>query len=335
MKQPALNEQLVRRYLLGDLPRRERERLEVGLLTDDRYYKTLTALEDQVEDDLIDEYLDDELTGTERENFEHVFLNTPERAHKLKVVKDLKDRAAVTSPGEAPDPKIVKPDPSYGHWMPAIAIFQNPLFGLSSTAALMLALLCCAWLWMRSNNLEAQLRQARAQPLTDPKLKEQVEQLRQRNDALTAELERSKEELASLKQQETQGVTPPDQTSTPDRPTFATLTLSPSLRSTANKKIPTLTLYRGMTEARLYLNVERVNPSDYPRVRAIVKRQSGAEVWRNDDVKLQQRGNNARAELSIPAEILTGSQYVGTLDGFTSDDQTELLGLYFFRVIHK
>jgi hypothetical protein len=85
MKQPAINEQLVRRYLLDALPKRERERVDVGLLTDDRYYEALTTLESEVEDELIDQYLDGELTGTELENFERLFLNSPERAHKLKV----------------------------------------------------------------------------------------------------------------------------------------------------------------------------------------------------------------------------------------------------------
>lgn len=334
MKQPTINEQLVRRYLLGVLPRRERERVEVGLLTDDRYNKALTSLEEEVEDDLIDEYLDGELTGSERENFERVFLNTPERAHKLKVIKDLKVQAA--APAEAPVSKIVKTRPSYGSWIPAISIFQNPLFGLSAASALTLALVCCVWLWVRSNNLEAQLRQARAQQPPDSTLQERVEQLIRNNEELKARLEQE-EKLASSKQQETPGVVPPAQTPTPDRRVFAaTLTLSPSVRSTANKNIPTLTLYRGITEARLVLNIERVNPTDYKRFRAMVQRDSGTEVWRNDNLKLQPRGNNARAVLNIPIENLTEEgQYVGALDGITSDEQTEPLGLYVFRVVHK
>src|ERR1044072_118540 len=122
MEHPVINEQLVRRYLLGDLPRRERERLEAGLLRDDQYYQTLTALEEEIEDELIDQYLDDELTETERENFERVFLNTPERTHKLKVIEDLKIAA---------HKKMVKPDPSFNNWIPAVAIFQNPIVGFT------------------------------------------------------------------------------------------------------------------------------------------------------------------------------------------------------------
>jgi anti-sigma-K factor RskA len=57
MEQSAINETLVRQYLLGLLSEDEHERLEMSLLTDDRIYETLTALEDEVEDELIDQYL--------------------------------------------------------------------------------------------------------------------------------------------------------------------------------------------------------------------------------------------------------------------------------------
>jgi hypothetical protein len=339
MKQPTINEQLVRRYLLNDLPRRERERLEVGLLTDDHYFETLTALEGEVEDHLIDEYLDGELTGTEKENFERVFLNTPERAHKIKVIRELKDQAAVAARREAPVSKIVKTDPTYESWIPATAIFQNPLFGLSSAAALTLALLCCVWLWMRSNNLEAQLRQARAEHPTETTLKDQVDQLRRNNEDLQAKLRYSEEQragleqsLASLRKPE---VPSPDKSLPPTHNTFASVILSPGLRSASANNKSTLTLQPGHTEGRLVINVERVNPKDYKRFRAIVRKQSGPEVWRNENVKLQSSRNNAHAVLSISAEKLTDGQYVGELEGITSDEQSETLGLYVFRVVHK
>jgi hypothetical protein len=337
MKQPAINEQLVRRYLLDDLPKRERERLEVGLLTDDRYYETLTTLEGEVEDELIEEYLDGELTVTERENFERVFLNSPERAHKLKVIKDLKDQATPEIEPEAPGQRIVKTEPPYRRWIPAISIFQNPLFGFSTSAALVLALIFCAGLWMRSSRLETQLMEARNQH--DPVLREQVEQLNRRNEELTARLQRSEEQRAAAEQQvaelkggQGQEVVQPDQTPQPSGGTIASVILTSSLRSNGSRPIPTLTLRTGVTVARLVVNIERIDPTDYKRFRVIVQRQSGEEVWRSEDVKLRPRGNNARAVLNISAKKLTEGQYVGALDGIRLDEQTEPIGRYVFRV---
>jgi anti-sigma factor RsiW len=334
MKQPAINEQLVRRYLLDDLPKRERERVEVGLLTDDRYFEALTTLESEIEDELIDEYLDGELTGTELENFERVFLNSPERAHKLKVIKDLKDHSTPEAEPEAPAQRIVKIDPPYRSWISAI--FQNPILGFSTAAALVLALVLCAWLWMKASRLESQLIQARNQPGSG--LNEQVEQLNRRNEELTAQLKRSEEQRAAAEQQvaaltggEGPEVVQPNQNTQPSGSAIATVILTSSLRSNG-RPVPTLTLKTGVTVARLVVNVERIDPADYKRFRAVVQKQGGEEVWRSEDVKLRARGNNARAELNIPADKLTEGQYVGALDGITLDDQTEPVGRYVFRV---
>lgn len=341
MKQPALNEQLVRRYLLDDLPKRERERLEVGLLTDDHYGETLMALEEEVGDDLIEEFLDGELTGTERENFERVFLNSPERAHKIKVIRDLKDRATPVAEPETPAQKIVKTDPPYRRSIPAIGIFQNPLFGFSNAVALTLALLCCVWLWMRSSRLETQLMEARIQHPTDSVLKEQVEHLNRRNEELTAKLQLSEAERAAAEQQvaalkggEGQEVVQPDNSSQPSRGTIASVILTSGRRSN-DKNLPTLTIRPGVTIARLVVNVERIDPTDYKRFRAVVQKQAGPEVWRSEDVRLRARGNNARAVLNISADKLTEGQYVGALDGITLDEQTEPIGRYVFRVQHR
>lgn len=340
MKTPALNEQLVRRYLLDDLPRRERERLEVGLLTDDHYCETLNALEEEVGDDLIEEYLDGELTKTERENFERLFLNSPERAHKIKVIRDLKDHATpMAEPAAVPAPKVVKTDRPYPSWIPAIGIFKNPVFGFSSAVALTLALSCCAWLWMRASRPETRLLEAGNQ---DSVLREQVEQLNLRNEELTAKLKRSEEERAAAQQEvavlkgaQGQEVVQPDNGSQPSRGTIALVILTSSRRTNENRSVPTLTIRPGVTIARLVVNVERIDPADYKRFRAIVQKHAGDEVWRSEDVKLRARGNNARAVLDISADKLTEGQYVGALDGITPDEQIEPVGRYVFRVQHR
>src|SRR2546423_1418154 len=102
MEQPAINEQVVKKYLLGELAEREREQIEERLLTDDSFYATLTALEDEVEDELIEQYLDGELTPPQREHFERVLLHTPERAEKLRLLKDLKEMTVSVATTHAP-----------------------------------------------------------------------------------------------------------------------------------------------------------------------------------------------------------------------------------------
>ena len=236
----------------------------------------------------------------------------------------------VAPQAEIPSRRIAPAYPS-GNWIPAIGVFQNPLFGLATAAALTLSLFCCVWLWIRVNSLDAQLRQVQAQHPADTALKEQVEQLRQRNEELTTNLQRSEEQRTTL-EQELASLKSGDGSPNKPAPTFASIVLLPSLRST-DQTISTLRLPRGVPTARLIFNVDRLDPKDYKSVSAVVKKQTGAEVWRSD-VKLQPKGNNARGTLTIPAEKLAEGRYTAELEGLTTKGQTELVGLYLFEVVH-
>lgn len=79
-----INEQnAVRRYLLKQLSASEQESVELRLLSDDAFSEELEI----VEDELIDEYLANELSQTERRQFEETFLASPERQQKLKAAQ--------------------------------------------------------------------------------------------------------------------------------------------------------------------------------------------------------------------------------------------------------
>jgi CHAT domain-containing protein/tetratricopeptide (TPR) repeat protein len=78
LKHPKHNP--VKRYLLKQLSDPEQQEIELRLLTDDDFSAELDAAEDE----LIDEYLANELSPDERERFEQNFLTTPERNSKLK-----------------------------------------------------------------------------------------------------------------------------------------------------------------------------------------------------------------------------------------------------------
>lgn len=339
MEELAINETLVRRYLLGEIPDKERERLEVDLLTNDRVYETIAALEDEVGDQLIDQYLDDELTESERQQFERVFLNTPERAYKLELIKDLKDRATVTVPVAAPR-KIAESGPAYGRWLPNIAVLQNPVFSISSAVALTLALVCCVWLWIRSNNLADQLRQAQLQHPTETELRETLARATQRIETLDGQIQRAEAErqalqqkVASLEAQHPQNTPTPNVNRSPNRnAVYASVTLFPGVRSPSSGE-NTLTLRPRDTDALITLNVERVSPKDYKSFTAVLKIQD-REIWRDENVKLESSGNNARATLTVSADKLQEGEYVGELHAVPLAGETKLIGLYVFRVVH-
>lgn len=86
MKQSAEHEPELRTYLLGGLMTDDALRVEARLFLEDDYSKLLKA----AEDDLVDDYVNGELTSEEREKFERHFLSDPTRREDVKVARALK-----------------------------------------------------------------------------------------------------------------------------------------------------------------------------------------------------------------------------------------------------
>lgn len=76
----------VRRYLLQQLSESEQEAFELRLLTEDELSEELEI----VEDELIDEYIGNELSRDERASFEDNFLTHPDRQRKLEAAQALR-----------------------------------------------------------------------------------------------------------------------------------------------------------------------------------------------------------------------------------------------------
>lgn len=87
MKQHSGDEIDLRRYLLGDLTLEERVAIEERLFLDGDYLQLLKATEDE----LLDEYVYNELTADERNQLELHFLPEPGRLEELKFAKAFKN----------------------------------------------------------------------------------------------------------------------------------------------------------------------------------------------------------------------------------------------------
>jgi hypothetical protein len=77
-------------YLLGQAGPEESSSFEERLITEKDFYDELTIAEDE----LIDQYLDGELTDVEREQFERYFLSSDERKQKVRFGSALLKTAA-------------------------------------------------------------------------------------------------------------------------------------------------------------------------------------------------------------------------------------------------
>src|SRR5215471_4881323 len=85
MREDAFNEGRLVRYLLGDLSEEEQVEIEDHAFGDPQHLLYLQA----VESDLIDEYVRDRLTKSERRQFEDRFLASAERRRKVDFARAL------------------------------------------------------------------------------------------------------------------------------------------------------------------------------------------------------------------------------------------------------
>lgn len=90
MSQNVMNESIARRFLLGDLPLEERERVEELAFDDPETF----ALMQSAQDDLIDDFVNGELSPEERERFQNYFLAQPGRRQDLRIGRALQQYLA-------------------------------------------------------------------------------------------------------------------------------------------------------------------------------------------------------------------------------------------------
>lgn len=86
MKEQILNEELAKRFLLGQLSPEEQGRIEELAFTDPQSFAFLEA----AEDDLIDEFVYDDLSSEERDRFQTHFLDQPGRREHLRMARALR-----------------------------------------------------------------------------------------------------------------------------------------------------------------------------------------------------------------------------------------------------
>jgi hypothetical protein len=88
---------LLGRYLLGDLAEGERLDLEQRYLADEGFFEEIQALEDE----LIRDYLAGHLTATQHQLFERKYLATPALREKVEFVRTVKEAASLIGNGSA------------------------------------------------------------------------------------------------------------------------------------------------------------------------------------------------------------------------------------------
>jgi hypothetical protein len=290
MKRNEKDRDSIRRYLLGYANSEEQEQIEEQLVTDSEYKEQVLIIENE----LIEDYLADELPDEERENFVRHFLSTPQQIRKLKIAEALDRYFTVEAAAHSPPPS---PEPEHKG---STNVLHGGLFGRRSpvaiytlAAAVLLFVIGAAWLLVH-------LRQG-----TGPVVLEQDRDRQFQRD------------LAALNR--------PGQTPNADA---LALTLSPiSFRGGNDLSAVVIPQRSGIVQLSLVLPAD-----EYKTYRVALQKSGDVQRFIIDDLPASTTQNGKAVILSLPARSLDRGDYVLELSGSNGDGRFEQAGGYTFRV---
>ena len=98
------DEKQIREYLLGRISEQEQEAVEIRLLNDQEFREGIEIAESE----MLDDYLNEELSENERLLFEQRFLSTPVGQRRINFARALKQRSAKSADAERTVPSTIK-----------------------------------------------------------------------------------------------------------------------------------------------------------------------------------------------------------------------------------
>lgn len=327
-------DELIARYLLGDLTEEQQIEIEDRAFLDQDYRQNITA----VENDLIDEYVRRELPETQRRQFEHLFLTSADRRRRIDFARALStvvNEAEVTEKESQPAFVI-----SRAGWRESLSAFLQgltPAARFSMAIASLLLVAFAAWLVTQSVRQRSQLarlesdQQSRQNKQQD--LERQIDAERKRNEQLVAQLEQEKQqrqqsdELINQIQREAE-----DSTQQPSRNTILSLALLPGISRTGSGR-PKLLLLESARLVQLQIGIEP--EEQYTRFRVELGTGDGRTVWTRDNLSARTTRSGKTIGLTLPAKVLSAGRYELALKGVTDKGTAEDVGYYYFEVLKK
>jgi hypothetical protein len=342
----------LRHYVLGELDEDTRGELEERLVTEPDLFELLGP----TEDDLIEEYLENVLSPSEKAGFERHFLTNEERRSRLGFVRLLKNRASTTFSTGAEqtnssliDPIVQRPSDgaeaeaagamkaggqaSAGTWT-ALArstrVFRlHPMWTGSLAACVAILLAGNAWFLFRSQSLGDELGRLRAEHQAERREQSglQMRVDRALAQALQTELESARQQRATIEPR-------------------AALTQTQQARPTGAQAPPLFVLATGILRGeggemtriaippdapliRLRLELSR---EDYPLYRAVLYDAQADEIWMQSKVAARSGDGRTAVTVVLPSELLPRGDYHIKLSGIDQAGLQERVAAYSFRV---
>jgi anti-sigma factor RsiW len=327
MENKSTNEELIAKYLLGDLPEEEQARLEDRAFSDRDYMRNIVA----VESDLIDEYVRGGLSDSERRRFERRFLTSAERQRKVEFARALANVIPKATAEVASRPATVLAPASWQNSFINFLRGLNPAFKFSMVAAAMTLVIGVSWLIAEAIRLRAQVAQLQTERQTlrrqEEILRQQADGERARGEDLAAQLRRERERSEELARQL-------ERDQSRERSTglsfIASVFLPPGIPRGAAER-PKLVVPQAAGVASLQIGLERED--EYKSFRVEIRTAQGQEVWTQDNLRPRQSRAGRVINLVIPGSALGTGEYELTLKGVIDNQNTEDVRYYYFDAL--
>jgi hypothetical protein len=308
-----VDEQLIVRYLLGDLSEQDAELLDELSIADDEFAGRLRA----AENDLVDAYVRGELSGDSLRRFETSYLATPQRRQKVEFAGALhaygrRNVAAAAGVRFTTPASRLVPATAATKGRSASGILRR----WALAAAAVLAIAVATYLFMENRRLREEVTETRAARAeveqTAQGLRTELQQERSASAAIRDELTRLRESLPSIKV-----------------PSLRPFVLLPMRRGAG--QIATVALPRGIQEVPFLLRLES---DDFPSYEAALRDPArGEAVWTSGPLSARSIGSNRSVGLQVPAVLLKPQNYTLELSGRPPGGPAELVTSYAFHVL--
>ena len=332
MSQRIENGDSIRRYLLGELSEEEQEQIERRLLSDDDYYQQVLIAEDE----LIYDFVCDDLPGQDKAKFSQHALPVPERRQDVGFAKALRKYVRENAP-RAVEVKDTRSERA--SWLESFAaFFRRPVVLFSLSAALLLTLSLLAWIATQNWRLQNQIAQLQAQKTPPPpeNLQDQLASERQRNADLKDELRREQEQRAGVERnleamrEQAQRTNTRETQSQSSIATVIPFLLTPgAVRDSGG--IKKILVPRGARLLSLQLDLAA---NDYRNYRAALMTVGGQKELLSRKI-IGARAGKGRITVSvnIPAKLLSRGDYQIQLSGENAAGEYDEIDTYYFRVV--
>ena len=354
MNQQSEDESGLRRYLLGELTQEERSEVEERLFLNSDYFQQLQA----EEDDLLDDYIYEELSITDRENFEKYFLSAPGRREDIKIARALKRYISTEA---EPVPSTLASVPAAIAQPPAASTFAflpslrnfSALARLALAAAAVIILAIGIWLVIkavRSREQSQPLEVQRPAPHGNVQALEPREEMTtnvQPDKSPKVEQERRverQERRGGLEEEQVaknvgrdapQSREPSSQSKVPRGSTLAVM-LVPGSGVRGGGDITSVLLSPEISYVKLDLPL--LGSNNYRTYQAALRlNQSYGKAIRTWD-KLQSAGTKEPADfvsVTVPSKLLRPANYQMKLSGLTAEGKMRDIATYVFQVKDK